>query len=255
MDTVAVRPGAGPRFSSATTRRSTASGAPVSRSRLNGRLRSVRPAATLTARLQPAIRQADHDHGGRQSLPLASAARSASARFSAMAPGAVGRGRQVELRAGPLDRGARAIGARRRRAATAGSAALRDRQRPGRPRPVCHGPLVLDASRSGLNSRSWRSGRASAEGRAGGQVGRDRARMNTKAPTGSGPSRCVAGGRTALARPGSTASSPSASAGQRVTDSGARPDQHQTSKVKTSTMRTAWRGPPPRVPRSSSPSW
>ena len=45
----------GTALSSATTRRSVASRAPVSRSRLNGRLRSASPAAMAAASVQPAI--------------------------------------------------------------------------------------------------------------------------------------------------------------------------------------------------------
>src|SRR5207244_2656364 len=45
----------GTALSSTTTRRSAPSGTPVSRNRLNGHLRSLRPPATTTARLLPAI--------------------------------------------------------------------------------------------------------------------------------------------------------------------------------------------------------
>ena len=43
----------------------------LSRSRLNGRLRSLRPPTTLTARLQPAMREAGDDDDVGQLLPAA----------------------------------------------------------------------------------------------------------------------------------------------------------------------------------------
>ena len=54
IDTTATR-SSGSALSSATTRRRTPMGTPVRRSRLNGRLRSLSPAAMFTARLQAAM--------------------------------------------------------------------------------------------------------------------------------------------------------------------------------------------------------
>ena len=53
-DTIATST-SGTAASSTTTRRRCASGMPVRRSSVNGRLRSIRPPATDTARLQPAM--------------------------------------------------------------------------------------------------------------------------------------------------------------------------------------------------------
>ena len=119
-----IRSGAA--LSRATTRRSTPSGAPVSRSRLNGRLRSVRPAATLTARVQPGDRQADEDdHFGellvREGGPVGLRGELADRG---------GRGRQIgigELQcgAGPLDRRCRPVRAHEDRLDTDALQALR----------------------------------------------------------------------------------------------------------------------------------